>query len=66
MDSTGIIGSIYSINGPVVKVKGSRDYKMLEMVFVGMMKTLYVYKIWYYVYFLFYIERIERLLFQAV
>jgi len=35
MDSNGIIGSIYSINGPVVKVKGSRDYKMLEMVFVG-------------------------------
>ncbi len=35
MDSTGIIGSIYSINGPVVKVKGSKDYKMLEMVLVG-------------------------------
>lgn len=30
-----IIGSIYSINGPVVKIKGSRDFQMLEMVYVG-------------------------------
>jgi len=29
------IGSIYSINGPVVKVKGSKEFKMLEMVLVG-------------------------------
>ena len=28
-------GVIHSINGPVVKVKGSRDFKMLEMVYVG-------------------------------
>lgn len=30
-----IIGSIYSINGPVVKIKGNRDFQMLEMVHVG-------------------------------
>lgn len=30
-----IIGSIYSINGPVIKIKGSRDFQMLEMVYVG-------------------------------
>ena len=26
---------IYSINGPVVTVKGTRDFSMLEMVYVG-------------------------------
>ena len=31
---------IYSINGPVVTVKGSKDFSMLEMVFVGNDKLL--------------------------
>ncbi len=29
------MNTIYSINGPVVKVKDARDFSMLEMVFVG-------------------------------
>lgn len=29
------MNTIYSINGPVVKTKGARDFSMLEMVFVG-------------------------------
>ena len=31
-------GVIYSINGPVVKVKGDSGLKMLEMVYVGSIK----------------------------
>lgn len=33
-------GTIYSINGPVVKVKGNRDFGMLEMVHVGEMRLV--------------------------
>lgn len=35
-----IIGNIYSINGPVIKIKGSRDFQMLEMVYVGHKKLI--------------------------
>ena len=35
-----IIGSIYSINGPVIKIKGSRDFQMLEMVHVGQQRLI--------------------------
>ena len=34
------IGKIYSINGPVIKVKGSRAFQMLEMVFVGHLRLV--------------------------
>ncbi|MFA6800796.1 MAG: V-type ATP synthase subunit A [Acholeplasmataceae bacterium] len=33
-------GYIYGINGPVISVKGDRDLKMLEMVYVGTAKLL--------------------------
>ncbi|MDK2809670.1 MAG: V/A-type H+/Na+-transporting ATPase subunit [Petroclostridium sp.] len=33
-------GTIYGINGPVVKVKGSKDFRMLEMVMVGKEKLI--------------------------
>ena len=31
---------IYSINGPVVKVKNAKDFSMLEMVYVGHAKLM--------------------------
>ncbi len=31
---------IYSINGPVIKIKGSTDFKIMEMVFVGTNKLM--------------------------
>ena len=31
---------IYSINGPVVKVKNAKDFSMLEMVYVGHAKLI--------------------------
>ena len=33
-------GIIYSINGPVVKVRGTKDFNMLEMVYVGDMRLI--------------------------
>ncbi len=29
------MNTIYSINGPVVKVRDTKDFSMLEMVYVG-------------------------------
>ncbi len=35
MDSLQVKNTIYSINGPVVKVRDTKDFQMLEMVYVG-------------------------------
>ena len=41
MSENGVIGTeknvnrIYSVNGPVVKVRDTKDFQMMEMVYVG-------------------------------
>ncbi len=35
MEVAGVTGKIYSINGPVVKASGSKQFKMYDKVFVG-------------------------------
>lgn len=34
------MNKIYSVNGPVVKVKDTKDFSMLEMVYVGEKKLI--------------------------
>ncbi len=36
------MNKIYSVNGPVVKVKDTKDFSMLEMVYVGEKKLIEV------------------------
>ena len=34
------MNEVYSINGPVIKVKNAKGFKIMEKVFVGKQKTI--------------------------